>query len=248
MMGNIFGKTSGDKASGCTVSGGPASAGACGVLSSGSNRAVVLLVLLAMAAGLCGCGPLASVAGPTYTMHVDAYAESVPYGRRFYILPGIMETKADDAEFKAVAARLSGALVAKGYTHASSLDQADLGLYLVYRVREDGRSQFDTFSQRAMGPTPRPFFVPTYVREVSLEAVDMARYARNDPRHVVWKINIISKGPTSDLAKAIPALSAAIAEYAGTSGESYVEVDGAGNIRPFKPSRPAIPDPPLPRL
>lgn len=237
MMGNISGKTSG----------GPASAGACGALPSCSNRAVVLLVLLAVAV-LSGCGPLASVGGPTYTMHVDAYAESVPYGKRFFILPGIMETKADAAEFKAVAARLSGALVAKGYTQASSLDQADLGLYLVYRVREDGRSQFDTFSQRAVGPTHRPLFAFTYVREVSLEAVDMARFARNDPRNVVWKINIVSKGPTSDLEKAMPALSAAIAEYAGTSGESYVEVDGAGNIRPFKPSRPAIPDPPLPRL
>ncbi|MFP5222419.1 MAG: hypothetical protein ACLGSA_09025 [Acidobacteriota bacterium] len=209
---------------------------------------MVLAALLAVAAGLCGCGPLASVGGPTYTMQVDAYAESVPYGKRFYILPGIMETKADDAEFKSVAARLAGALVAKGYTQVSSLDQADLGLYLVYRVREDTRAQFDTFSQRAMGPTHRPFFVPTYIREVSLEAVDMARFARNDPRHVVWKLNIVSKGPTSDLQKAMPALAAAIAEYAGTSGESYVEVDGAGNIRPFKPSRPAIPDPPLPRL
>jgi hypothetical protein len=207
----------------------------------------ILLLLLAVAA-FSGCGPLASGGGATYTMHVDAYAEHLPYGKRFFILPGIMETKADDAEFKAVAARLAGALVAKGYAQSSSLAEADLGLYLVYRVREEGRSQFDTFSQRAMGPTPRPFFAFTYVREVSLEAVDMARYARNDPRHVVWKINIVSKGPTSDLEKAMPALSAAIAEYAGTSGESYVEVDGAGNIRPFKPSRPAIPDPPLPRL
>jgi len=243
MMDTVFGKTLGGNASG-----GPASAGACGAPSSGPNGAVVLLVLLAVAAGLCGCGPLASVAGPTYTMHVDAYAESVPYGKRFFILPGIMETKADSSEFKSVAARLSGALVARGYTQASSLAEADLGLYLVYRVREDGHTRFDTFSQRAMGPTPRPFFVPTYIREVSLEAVDMARFARNDPRHVVWKINIVSKGPTSDLDKAMPALSAAIAEYAGTSGESYVEVDNAGNIRPFKPSRPAIPDPPLPRL
>lgn len=238
MMDNIFGKTSGGKAPG----------GAHGASSSGPVRALVLVALLAVAAGLTGCGPLASVGGPTYTMHVDAYAESVPYGRRFYILPGIMETKADDAEFRSVAARLAGALVAKGYTQSSSLAEADLGLYLVYRVREDGHTRFDTFSQRAMGPTPRPFFVPTYVREVSLEAVDMARFARNDPRHVVWKLNIVSKGPTSDLQKAMPALAAAIAEYAGTSGESYVEVDGAGNIRPFKPSRPAIPDPPLPRL
>ncbi|WP_156920759.1 hypothetical protein [Fundidesulfovibrio putealis] len=230
------------------ASGSLASMGVCRAVFSGPVRAAALLVLLAVASALTGCGPMASMAGPTYTMHVDAYAESVPYGRRFYILPGIMETKSDDAEFKAVAARLSGALVAKGYTHASSLAEADLGLYLVYRVREDGRSQFDTFSQRAMGPTPRPFFVLTYIREVSLEAVDMARFARNDPRHVVWKINIVSKGPTSDLQKAMPALAAAIAEYAGTSGESYVEVDGAGNIRPFKPSRPAIPDPPLPRL
>lgn len=238
MMDTIFGKTSGGKAL----------AGACGATSSAPGRALALFMLLAMAAGLTGCGPLASVGGPTYTMHVDAYAESVPYGRRFYILPGIMETKADDAEFRSVAARLAGALVAKGYTQSSSLAEADLGLYLVYRVREDGHTRFDTFSQRAMGPTPRPFFVPTYVREVSLEAVDMARFARNDPRHVVWKLNIVSKGPTSDLQKAMPALAAAIAEYAGTSGESYVEVDGAGNIRPFKPSRPAIPDPPLPRL
>lgn len=242
MMDNIFGKTSGGDASG-----GPASAGACGALSSGSNRAVVLLVLLAVAV-LSGCGALTALSGPTYTMHVDAYAEHLPYGKRFFILPGVMDAKAEDPEFKSVAATLAKSLAAKGYVQASSLDQADLGLYLVYRVREDGHARFDTFSQRAVGPTPRALFALTYTREVSLEAVDMARFAVNDPRHVVWKVNVISKGPTSDLEKAMPSLAAAITEYAGTSGEAYVEVDGSGAIRPFKPSRPAIPDSPLPRL
>jgi len=95
------------------------------------SRAVLLLALIALCGQLCACADSSK-----YVMHVDASAQPVSYGKRYVILPGIMNVTSGDPGFQAVAAQLDGMLAAKGYTKAANIEQADLGLYLVYGVKE----------------------------------------------------------------------------------------------------------------
>lgn len=199
-------------------------------------RALLALVLAGLAGLLAGCG---STGGVKYTMHLDAYAEHVPYDVRFVVLQGIMEVKPKDAEqFKAAAEELAKALEAKGYVRASGIEQADLGVYLAYRVVEESRAPFDNFRSRTPGIAPQQLFISEYVREVLVEAVDMARYKAGGSKSTVWTIRVASKGPTSDIGKAMPYIAAAVAQYMGTSAEVYLEVDDSFNVKPFKPAKP----------
>jgi hypothetical protein len=196
----------------------------------------LVLLVVCFAAALAGCG---SAGGSKYTMHLDAYAEHVPFEKRFVVLQGIMEVKPKDAQqFKDAAEVLAKALETKGYVRASSLDQADLGIYLAYRVVEESRAPFDNFNQGSAVPDPRRLFYLEYTREVLVEAVDMARYKAGGSKSTVWNIRVASKGPTSDIGKAMPYISAAVAQYMGTSTEAYLEVDADYNIKPFKPAKP----------
>jgi hypothetical protein len=65
--------------------------------------------------------------------------------------------------------------------------------------------------------------------------VDLARYKAGDSKNVVWKIHVVSRGPLQGMEKAMPYIGAAIAQYMGTSGEVFVEVDDSMNVKPFKP-------------
>jgi len=197
---------------------------------------LLVLLLVGLSAALAGCG---SVGGAKYTMHMDAYAEHVPFEKRFVVLQGVMEVKPKDAQqFKNAAEVLAKALEAKGYIRASGLDQADLGVYLAYRVVEDSRAPFDNFHTRTPGIAPQQLFFSEYTREVLVEAVDMARYKAGGSKSTVWTIRVASKGPTSDMEKAMPYIAAAVAQYMGTSTEAYLEVDADFNIKPFKPAKP----------
>ncbi|WP_243360603.1 hypothetical protein [Fundidesulfovibrio terrae] len=194
-----------------------------------------VLALMVLAAGLAGCGGTGG--GAKYTLHLDAYAERVTYGKRFVVLQGVMEVKPGDTQFKAACEELAKAVEAKGYQRAASIEEADLGLYLAYHVTESSRAPFDNFHPRTPGLAPQQLFFSEYTRDVVVEAVDMARYKANDPQNVVWKIHVASKGPTSDMAKAMPYIAAAVARYMGTSGEVFVEVDSNFDIHPFKPAK-----------
>lgn len=199
-----------------------------------ATRLAALLAALALLA-LSGCG--GSGLGASYAMHLDAYAESVSYGKRFVVLPGIMELKPGDADFPKAADALAKALEAKGYVRAARLDEADLGIYLAYKVTEHDNSPFGNFDQGPAGRHPRQFLFIDYTRDILVEAVDMARYKSGDPRNVVWKIRLVSKGPTSDIQKAMPYVAAAVAQYAGHSTEAYVVVDDSMKVHPYKPEK-----------
>ncbi|MBI4806087.1 MAG: hypothetical protein HY795_12705 [Desulfovibrio sp.] len=199
-------------------------------------RTGLVLLLACLSAVLTGCG---TAGGAKYTMHLDAYAEHVPYEKRFVVLQGIMEVKPKETEqFNSAAEVLAKALEAKGYVRAAGLDQADLGIYLAYRVVEDSRAPFDNFRPRTPGIAPQQLFLSEYTREVLVEAVDMARYKAGGSKSTVWTIRVASKGPTSDMGKAMPYIAAAVAQYMGTSSELYLEVDSDFNIKPFKPAKP----------
>jgi len=200
----------------------------------GFRRIHLIAALAALACLLAGCG---GTGGAKYTMHMDAYAEHIPYGKRFVVLQGIMDVKPGDPQFKAAAEELAKAVEARGYVRAASLEQADLGLYLAYRVTESSRAPFDNFHPRTPGFSPERFMFIDYTREVLVEAVDLARYKAGDAQNVVWKIRVASKGPTSDMGKAMPYIGAAVAQYMGVSGEVFVEVDSSFNVHPFKPEK-----------
>lgn len=201
--------------------------------SGRARKAWPLLAVVLAALTLGGCG-----AGAKYTMHLDAYAEHVPYGKRFVVLQGVMDAKPGDEQFKASAEALARAVEAKGFIRAPSVDQADLALYLAYHVTEHSRAPFDTFQQRQGFPLRPPrLIMPDYTRDIQVEAVDMARFKAGDPKNVVWKIHVVSKGPISDMGKTMPYVAAAVAQYMDTSGEVFVEVDDAMNVKPFKPEK-----------
>jgi len=194
------------------------------------------------------CVALLSGCGTTrYKMHLEAHAESVDYGRSYVILPGIMETKADDPQFKAVAEALDRLLLAKGYTRAQGVDEAALGIYVEFGVKETmgqplGAGGFNAPPQPGFG---RPFGLfggpggmeRVFSRWLSLEAVDFARYKLNDPRNVVWSVRITSRGDTSSLTKAMPFFAAALDAYIGRKAEVELDVDANANVTEINPPK-----------
>ncbi|GFK94901.1 hypothetical protein NNJEOMEG_02749 [Fundidesulfovibrio magnetotacticus] len=171
-----------------------------------------------------------------YTMRLDAYAEHLPYGKRFVVRPGFMDIAPDDKTFLACADMLAKALEPKGYTRAASLEEADLVVYLAWNVSENRHIPAESMPQGFAGHNARLLAFLDYTRELAVEAVDMARFKANLPKNVVWRMYVISTGPTSGMEKSMPYFAAAIAEYAGKSGDVSVEVDSDFTIRPVKPA------------
>jgi hypothetical protein len=192
----------------------------------------ILFFFIFLSATLSACG----VIDGGYTMHLDAYTEHLTYGKNYVVLPGVMDAKASDPKFIAAAAGLDQALAGKGYVKAPDIDHADLALYLGYRVVEESHVPFDTFHKGSVWSHPGQMLSMDYSRDVVIEAVDLARLKAGDPKNVVWKIHVVSKAPTGDMAKAMPYIAAAVAKYMDTSGEVYVEVDDSFNVKPFKPT------------
>ncbi len=112
-----------------------------------ARRAALLLLLAVMGCLLTACG------GPQYTMRVESFVQPVSFGKRYVILPGLMDVKASDQGFQAVAAQLDGMLASKGYVKAESIEQADLGLYVVYGVREHRGEGFKTTASLSLAGT-----------------------------------------------------------------------------------------------
>ena len=186
------------------------------------------LLLLALLAKACG-GPV----NAGYTMRLDASAEKVSYGKRFFILPGVTKDRAEDARFRSAADVLAQALAGKGYERVSSLEQADLGIYLGAAVSAGNRHAVFSSPYGAGGPQAQRTFVFTeYTRELTVEAVDMARYRANDPRSIVWRMQLVSVGATESLEKAMPYFAAAVAHYAGSSGFFTVQVGPDMTVSP----------------
>jgi len=147
-----------------------------------------------------------------------------------------MDITAEDKTFAACADLLVKALAAKGYTPAPSLEEADLVVYLAWNVTESQRIPAESMPHGFAGHSARLLSFLDYTRELAVEAVDMARFKANAPRNVVWRMHVISTGPTSSMEKSMPYFAAAIAEYAGRSGDVSVEVADDFSIRPVKPA------------
>uniref|UniRef100_A0A7C4AIA9 DUF4136 domain-containing protein n=1 Tax=Fundidesulfovibrio putealis TaxID=270496 RepID=A0A7C4AIA9_9BACT len=212
-----------------------------------------LALVLILAVALAGCG----AAGNRYEMRVEAKASTMAHGRSYVILPGITEARATDPLFQEVAKAMDAVLAAKGYEKAPDVDHADLGLYVAYSVEEmkestgtpsdygpfppGGTQPAPGFGPGAYGFGPMPIpFVSDYMRTLSVEAVDFVRYRANDPRHVVWRIQIKSRGPSNSLEKALPFFSTVLSKYMGENADLLIQVDANGDAQPVaipKPSR-----------
>ncbi|WP_243438361.1 hypothetical protein [Fundidesulfovibrio soli] len=199
------------------------------------RRILAPLAAVLCAALLAGCG------SSKYTMRLEANAERVEYGRSYVILPGIMETRAEDPKFRLVAAALDSLLLARGYTKASGVDTADLGIYVEFGVKEIILSPpipmggFQGAPQLGFFLSPNRFgagesMERVFSRWISLEAVDYARYKANDPKHVVWSVRVFSKGGSSSLEKAMPFFAAAMDAYIGRKADVMLEVDDKANV------------------
>ncbi|MFP5239236.1 MAG: hypothetical protein ACLGQW_05330 [Acidobacteriota bacterium] len=202
---------------------------------SAPRRILAPLAAVLCVAVLAGCG------SSKYTMRLEANAEKVEYGRSYVILPGIMETRAEDPQFRLVAAALDRLLQAKGYARASGVDTAELGIYVEFGVKEIimsppiGMGGFQSAPQLGFFLSPNRFRGPesmerVFSRWLALEAVDFARYKANDPKHVVWSVRVFSKGGSSSLEKAMPFFAAAMDAYIGRRADVMLEVDGKANV------------------
>lgn len=191
---------------------------------------------LALLLALCACGVLGP--GTKYVMHLSSFSEKTEHGKSFVIVPGVMDARAEDPGFKAVANELAKAVEAKGYTRAASYAEADVVLYLAWRVVEKSIAPVGMPQDAPVIPNPRRMLSMEYFREVEVEAVDMPRFWANHPRHVVWKMSVTTKGPSSGMEKAMPFIAAAIAQYMGTSAEAFLEVDSSLNVHALKGPKP----------
>ena len=198
-----------------------------------------LRIFAALAAVLCAA--LLSGCGSTkYTMRLEANAEKVDFGRSYVILPGIMETRAEDPQFKAVAVALDRLLQSRGYTKAPGVEAADLGIYVEFGVRE---SVGPPMGGGGMPAVPMPGFgrpgglfggfggmERIFSRWLTVEAVDFARYKANDPKNVGWSVSVTSRGNTASLEKAMPFFAAAMDAYIGRKAHVTLEVDSQANV------------------
>ena len=190
----------------------------------------LLALVLALASACGGAG------NAGYTLRLDASAQHIPYGKRFFILPGVTADRAGDASFQAVADVLAQALAAKGYERMPALEQADVGIYLSVGVTAGSRhAVFSDLSQGAGPRAQRAFVFTEYTRELTAEAVDMARFRANDPHNVVWRMHAVSVGPTRNMDKAMPYFAAAVAQYAGSNGFFTVQVAPDMTVTPVNP-------------
>lgn len=197
---------------------------------------VRLLATLVLLLALSACGSFGP--GTKYVMHVNSFSEKAQHGKNFVIVPGVMDARAEDPRFKAVANELAKAVEARGYTRAASYDEADVVLYLAWRVIERSSGPAVMPQEAPLIPNPRRMLSLEYIREVEVEAVDMPRFWSNHPRHIVWKMVVTSKGPSSGMEKAMPFIAAAVAQYMGTSAEAFLEVDSSLQVTTLKPAQP----------
>jgi hypothetical protein len=205
------------------------------VANSVSSR-VRLLAALPVLLVLCACGTFGP--GAKNVMYLSSYSEKTEHGKNFVIVPGVMDARAEDPGFKAVANELAKAVEAKGYTRAASYAEADVVLYLAWRVVEKSIAPAGMPQEATLIPNPRRMLSMEYFREVEVEAVDMPRFWANHPRHIVWKMSVTSKGSSSGMEKAMPFIAAAIAQYMGTSAETFLEVDASFHVHALKSLKP----------
>lgn len=75
-----------------------------------------------------------------------------------------------------------------------------------------------------MGPEVR------YDLSFLIEAMDLAKYKKNDPDHIVWQLRVATSNLPDDVAKAMPYVVAAISDYIGKSAFLTLEVDEKMNV------------------
>lgn len=75
-----------------------------------------------------------------------------------------------------------------------------------------------------MGPEVR------YDLSFLIEAMDLAKYKKNEPDNIVWQVRVATSGLPDDVARAMPYVVAAISDYIGKSAFVTLEVDEKMNV------------------
>lgn len=145
-------------------------------------------------------------------------------GKRYVLLPGMRDLKADDLEFKQVCRYMENALALHGFQKAGENEQPNLFLRLAYGI---GTPQTETVTTGAgysyavgwmwLNVPPKTANITSYQRNLIVEAYDAP-----DPAVAkqVWKTSITSTGTTNDLRRVIAYMISGAHPYFGTQTNS----------------------------
>ena len=181
-------------------------------------------------------------------------------GHSYWLLSGKENVTVDDLEFREYAAYLRRGLNQAGFSESTTLDQADLAIFINYGIG-DAKEQAYSYSMPVYGQTgggtynfsgttyssygsattygtatqtPQYGVVGsqqfsgatlTYLRYLSVDALDMKAF-RNEKKMVpVWRTDVTSRGTSGDLRSVFPVLVAAATPHFGKNTKKQVVVD-----------------------
>ena len=201
------------------------------------TKVSLTLVMLALCVGCASMGRDNSV---TYDVHVSSFGNSnYPPNATFVIVSGNTAIPSSDPEFQEYASYLQGVLEQKGFKSAASGTGADFEVTLTYGV-SDPSTQLDSATSSgsgyALGRRSALYrgrtsynYRTTYTRFANIAAYDLATYRSSGQWKLVWRTQLVSPGPLSDLRRVFPYLLAGgynnLGEDSGLEQDIHVTED-----------------------
>lgn len=185
---------------------------------------------------------------PTYVVSIDAINSDEAIGKKRYILlSGAKDVKESDLQFKEYANYVKSSLVSNGFIHVDNIEEADIGIFLVYGIGDPqerqyiytvptwgrtgtssstviGNTVFHTPSYGITGYTAQTDTYTTYFRYLGLEAIDFKVYKQSEKIVQLWKTTVTSLGSSGDLRVVFPIMVAASGSYFGDNTGKKVDM------------------------
>ncbi len=196
-----------------------------------SGLSFVFLTIIAVLISGCATTALAPIG---ITMAVDSIAaRNAPSKGKTYIIKSAMQNISDkDLEFQEVARYIENALSSKKYIRTDSKENADILIYLGYRMSAPQKSYHTYTNSGAMAmpiggiwfaklPTTQTIEITTFITTLILEAYDL-----KDPNGILqlWKTTTKLGGCSADLRAVLPSMVAASSDYFGTNTGKQISV------------------------
>jgi hypothetical protein len=184
--------------------------------------------MLTLLFGVSGCAT-------TFQTEVDSISSEVSHRDRVYIIVAdLSEQESIDLQFQEYRSYVEKMLVAKRFSVTNSYEEADAAILLTYQIGDpnteiytysvpNAGDNFRTLEDRK-GPVTRSKPVTTYLRTLSLDALDLAEYKISGKSIQLWKTTVTSEGSSGDLRSVFPFLVLAASDYVATNTGRKVAV------------------------
>ncbi|HEX4845038.1 MAG TPA: DUF4136 domain-containing protein [Geothrix sp.] len=175
--------------------------------------------------------------GGNLEVEIDALLDPArqPAGKRYVLIPGMRDLKADDLEFRQICRFMDHALAMNGFQKAEGNERPELYIRLAYGI---GTPQTETVTTGAgysyavgwmwFNVPPKTANITSFQRNLVAEAYDS-----EDPAVAkqVWKTTVTSVGTTNDLRRVLPYMITEARPYFGAQTTSKYRRSISGTDR-----------------